>query len=308
MPLIVTGSIGIDSVEAPTGVAEDVLGGSTVYFAAAAGFFTPVRIVGAVGEDFPPQFMEVLKHFKVDARGLEKRNGSKTFRWRGKYMEDMNIRETLQVELNVLAEALPPVPQAYCDSRFVFLANTDPASQMQLLRNFPKRALAVADTMDLWIRTQRPKLEELFTKLDGVVLNDSEAYLLTEETNLVRAAERVADMGPKFVIVKKGEHGSLLLHKQGVASLPAFPARNVIDPTGAGDTFAGGVMGYLASVCGNEMQDGNLPLHLLRTAMAYGTVVASFAIESFSLDRLRQIRRGDIDQRFEHYRQMMTLG
>ncbi len=308
MSLIVTGSIGIDSVEAPTGVAEDVLGGSTVYFAAAASFFGKVRIVGAVGEDFPPQFLETFKHFDIDTRGLEKRAGSKTFRWRGKYHQNMNTRDTIQVQLNVLAEALPPVPREFRDSRFIFLANTDPGSQMQLLSNFPSSTLSVADTMDLWIQTQRDKLGELFTKLDGLVLNDSEAFMLTEDSNLIRAAEKIVKMGPKFVVIKKGEHGSILMHRQGVASLPAFPARDVIDPTGAGDAFAGGFMGYLAAHCADNTPTDNIPLHALRTAMAYGTVVASFTIESFSLDRMKQLRRGDIDRRFEHYRQMMRVG
>ena len=301
MPLIVTGSIGIDSVHAPTGDAEDVLGGSCIYFAAAASFFTPVRLVAAVGEDFPPHFLDTFRHFKIDLDGLEQRTGSKTFRWRGKYHENMNQRDTLEVELNVLAESLPPVPHHYRDSQFVFLANTHPAGQLDLLGNFPKRSLAVADTMDLWIETERPTLLKLLKQIDGLVLNDSEAFMLTEESNLIKAADHILTMGPKFVVVKKGEHGSLLIHKDGEIVLPAYPARAVIDPTGAGDSFAGGMMGFLSAT-------GDLSLGGLRQAMAYGTIIASYNIEAFSLDRMKQIARKDVDQRFASYRAMFDFG
>ncbi|MCX5659553.1 MAG: PfkB family carbohydrate kinase [Planctomycetota bacterium] len=301
MSLIVTGSIGIDSVEAPTGTAENVLGGSSIYFAAAASFFGPVRLVGAVGDDFPDAFLKTFKHFNVDLAGLERRAGSKTFRWRGKYHENMNLRDTLDVQLNVLGERLPTVPASYRDSRFVFLANTHPAGQLELLNSFPKRTLAVADTMDLWISTQRSTLLELFKKIDGLVLNDSEAQMLTGETNLIRAGEAVRALGPKFVVIKKGEHGSLLLSKEGTLALPAYPARDVVDPTGAGDSFAGGMMGSLSAT-------GDLSLAGLRKAMAYGTVVASYNIEAFSLNRMMQIGRPDLDRRVAEYSAMLRVG
>jgi len=300
MPLIVTGSIGIDTIHAPTGDAENVLGGSCIYFAAAASFFGPVRLVGAVGDDFPDHFLEIFKHFQIDLSGLEHRAGSKTFRWRGKYHENMNHRETLEVDLNVLAEALPPVPEHYRDSRHIFLANTHPAAQLELLASFPDRALAVADTMDLWIETEQPTLLKLLKQIDGLVLNDSEAILLTEQSNLVRAAEQILTLGPKFVVIKKGEHGAMLLHAQGHALLPAYPARDVVDPTGAGDSFAGGMMGYLAGTRDYSIAG-------LRRAMAYGTMVASYNIEAFSLDRLRQINRGHLDERLDQYRGMIHI-
>jgi len=303
MPLIVTGSIGIDSVEAPTGTAEQVLGGSSIYFAAAASYFGPVRVVGAVGEDFPEPFFNTFNHFKIDTEGIEKRAGSKTFRWHGKYHDNMNIRDTISVELNVLAEALPPVPMNYGDSKHIFLANTDPTSQMTLLNSFPNRTLAIADTMDLWINTQREALLELLKQLDGLVLNDSEAILLTGDTNLIRAAEAIEKLGPQFVVIKKGEHGSLLHHADGQVALPAFPAREVVDPTGAGDSFAGGMMGYLASLA----EDQTVTLHDLKRAMAYGTVVASYNIEAFSLDRLMNVSRADLDRRFETFQTMLKL-
>ena len=303
MSLIVTGSIGIDSVEAPTGTAEDVLGGSSIYFAAAASFFGPVRVVGAVGDDFPDQYLDTSRHFGIDLQGFEKRAGSKTFRWRGRYHENMNVRDTLLTELNVLAEALPTVPPAYRDSRYVFLANTDPVSQMTLLDSFPNCRLVVADTMDLWINTQRDELLELLGRVDGLVLNDSEAQALTGETNLVRAAEAVQRLGPGFVVVKKGEHGSLLHHRDGQVALPAFPARQVVDPTGAGDSFAGGMMGHLAAA----NVTGAPSLEQLKRALAYGTVVASFNIEAFSLERLTQLSRADLDERFEAFRTMLVV-
>jgi len=301
MPLIVTGSIGIDSIDTPTGSAQDVLGGSCVYFAAAASFFGPVRLVGAVGDDFPDHHMETFRHFNLDLAGLEKRAGSKTFRWSGKYHENMNDRDTLEVSLNVLAERLPTVPDHYRDSRHVFLANTHPAGQLELLASFPNRALAVADTMDLWIETERPTLLKLLKQIDGLVLNDSEATLLTKESNIVCAASAILDLGPKFVVIKKGEHGALLRHINGQAVLPAYPAHKVVDPTGAGDSFAGGMMGHLAAT-------GDHSIKSLRQAMAYGTMVASFNIEAFSLERLKQLTRNEIDTRFNEYRTMLDIG
>lgn len=300
MSLIVTGSIGIDSIEAPTGSVENVLGGSSIYFGAAASFFGPVRLVGAVGDDFPETFLDTFEHFHIDLAGLERREGSKTFRWRGRYHRNMNERDTLEVALNVLAEDLPPVPESYRNSAFVFLANTHPRGQIALLEQFPGHKLAVADTMDLWIETERQALGELLEQIDGLVLNDSEAFQLTGKSNIVRAAEAVLAMGPKFVIIKKGEHGAFLMHEEGMVALPAFAARDVVDPTGAGDTFAGGMMGQLA-------HSGDLSLAGVRQAMAYGTIVASFNIESFSLGRLEQITRDDIDQRLTQFQNMLKL-
>lgn len=300
MSLIVTGSIGIDTVITPNGQADEVLGGSSTYFAAAASYFGPVRLVAAVGEDFPTSFMPVFEHFKIDTAGLEKRAGSKTFRWTGKYLENMNDRETLSVELNVLAEDLPPVPENYKDSQYVFLANTHPAGQMALLEQFPNCKLSVADTMDLWINTANDELKALLKKITGLVLNDSEAKLLTGESNMIVAAEAILAMGPEFVVIKKGEHGSLLVHKEGIAALPAYPAKAVNDPTGAGDSFAGGMMGYLAA-------SDDVSLDAMKKAIAYGTIVASFNIEAFSLERMKQIGKGEIDKRLTEFRQTVQF-
>lgn len=294
MSLIVTGSIGIDNVITPSARADEVLGGSCTYFAAAASFFAPVRIVAAVGEDFPDKFAGVFKHFGVDTAGLEKRSGAKTFRWTGKYQQNMNDRDTLDVQLNVLGDRLPAVPPQYCDSRFIFLANTHPAGQMALLEQFKNPALVVADTMDLWINTAREQLGALLQRLDGLVLNDSEARLMTGENNMIAASQKIVAMGPKFVVIKKGEHGCLINHRDGVGVMHAYPALNVIDPTGAGDSFAGGMMGYLAEC-------GRVTLPAIKRALAYGTIVASYTIEAFSLQRLTEISRKEIDTRLAEY-------
>lgn len=301
MSLIVTGSIGIDSIEAPTGSADNVLGGSSIYFGAAASFFGPVRLVGAVGEDFPEEFLATFEHFAIDLEGLERRAGSKTFRWRGRYHANMNERDTLDVQLNVLAEDVPPVPESYRDSRFIFLANTHPAAQMALLENFPERKLAVADTMNLWIENELAALKDLMRQIDGLVLNDSEAFQLTGKTNIVRAAESILELGPRFVVIKKGEHGAFLLHDEGIGALPAYAARDVVDPTGAGDSFAGGMLGYLAAT-------GDTSLNGLRQAMAYGTIVASYNIESFSLDRLATLTAKELEDRYAEFGRMTRVG
>lgn len=302
MSLIVTGSVGIDTVETPDGQrADEVLGGSSIYFAAGASFFTKVRLVAAVGEDFPEHFHGQFEQFDVCTDGLEKREGSKTFRWHGRYHENMNDRDTLQVDLNVLGEALPPVPEHYRDSKYVFLANTHPAGQLALLEQFPESKLVVADTMDLWIETERELLTQLLGKIDGFVLNDSEAKMLTEENNVIRAADKVLEMGPRFVVVKKGEHGAILRHREGTGVLPAFPADEVVDPTGAGDSFASGMMGYLSAVDDTSVE-------AIKRAMAYGTVVASYTIEKFSVDRLAEIDRGMIDSRLEEFGSHLNIG
>ena len=304
MALLVTGTIGIDTLHAPTGSAERVLGGSCSYFAAAASFLTPVRLVGAVGGDFPGEHAATLESFNgVCLKGLERRPDSRTFAWGGRYLEDMNRRETLFTELGVLEEAPPKVPAAYQDSRFVFLGNTHPSVQLDLLRQFPRRALAVCDTMDLWINVARPELLALFREVDGVVLNDQEAMQLTEARNAVSAGKAMLDLGPRFVVVKKGEHGAILAHRSGVATLPAFPAdaAHVVDPTGAGDTFAGGLMAHIA-------RTGNGDLETIQAGMSWGTVMASFTIEAFGLERLRRLDAKQIDERMRRFQGAARVG
>jgi sugar/nucleoside kinase (ribokinase family) len=306
MALIVTGTIGIDTVYTPTGHREKILGGSCTYFAAAASFYGPVRIVAAAGDDFPPAFHETLKGFKgIDTAGLEIRKGSKTFAWGGKYLQNMNSRETLFTELGVLGERPPEVPAKFADSQYVFLANSHPGVQMGMLEKLPKRKLAVADTMDLWINIARAELDLLLTKIDGLVLNYDEAELLTGKSNTVAAARAVLKMGPKFVVVKKGEHGCILVHRDGIAALPAYPTEQVVDPTGAGDSFAGGMMGHIAA---HGMKTSTATsFHTLRESLAHGTVVASFNIESFSLERLSSLTRGELDKRYAEYVGMVRV-
>lgn len=300
MSLLVTGSIGIDTVITPFGHAEGVLGGSAVYFSLSASQFTPVRLVGAVGDDFPAEFRRVFEHRPIDLGGLEVRRGSRTFRWSGKFEGAMNEAETLNVHLNVLAEAPPEVPPAFLDSRLVFLANTHPALQKALIEKLRRPGLIVCDTMNHWIRTERDALLEVLSRVNGVILNDAEARELTEVINLIEAAEKLLTLGPRFVIIKKGEHGCLLMSEDGPTSVPAFPTKDVRDPTGAGDSFAGGVMGYLGTC---ERIDGAA----LRRAVARGTVMASFAIEDFSVGRVRSLTRGEVDARVGQYLRMLRL-
>ncbi|MHC4802706.1 MAG: PfkB family carbohydrate kinase [Planctomycetota bacterium] len=304
MTLLVTGTIGIDTVLTPTATADKALGGSCAYFAAAASLFGPVRVVAAVGGDWPDAHRAILEGFdNICLKGLERRPDSKTFAWGGRYLGNMNERETLFTELGVLEEDPPAVPPAYRDTEFVFVANTHPSVQAGLLSHFPDRKLAVADTMNLWIATAHAELMEVLGQVDGLVLNDSEAIQLTEIANAVSAARRILDFGPSFVVVKKGEHGAVLVHRDGVATVPAYPAGldQIIDPTGAGDSFAGGMMGHIASV-------GTTDFATIQTGLAWGTVTASFTLESFSLDRLAAIDRGDIDERMREFQAAARIG
>ena len=301
MPLLVTGSIGIDTVETPAGKRQDVIGGSAVYFSYAASFFTPVRLVGVVGEDHPDDLLRVFEGREIDTSGLEVRRGSKTFRWHGSYVDNINEAVTVEVDLNVLAERAPRIPDRFLDSRYVFLANTHPVLQQEMLCCLKSPRLVVADTMNLWIQTQRDELCKLLGQIHGLVLNDGEARLLTDERNLIRAARQVLKMGPKFVVIKKGEHGSMMVtDRDDLFVLPAYPADQVVDPTGAGDSFAGGMMGYLAT-------QGTFSAATIKRALAFGTVVASYTIEDFSLAGLQATDRERIDQRWHEFKQAMSF-
>lgn len=300
MSLLVTGSIGIDTVESPHGSVSDVLGGSAVYFSFAASFFSPVRLVAAVGEDFPDEFRAVLEACDLDLSGLEARKGSKTFRWHGRYEGDMNEAETVEVDLNVLAESAPKVPASFRDSKTVFLANTHPSLQRQLLGDLDGPEFVVCDTMNLWIEQERESLLETFRCVTGVIINDGEARLLTGEPNMIVAGERILELGPKFVVIKKGANGALLVSQEGADALPAFPTKMVRDPTGAGDSFAGGFLGYIAAKGAHDRAT-------LRGAMARGTVTASFTVEDFSLNRLKALSRDELDSRVGQYIEMLRI-
>jgi hypothetical protein len=244
--------------------------------------------------------VELLKSRDIDTTGLEVVPGKKTFYWRGKYQPNMNDRDTLEVHLNVFGEFDPVLPEEYRRSKFVFLANGAPGIQLKVLEQVPGRTLAVADTMDLWIQTAHADLMKLFKRIDGLVMNDSEAKLLTGDENLVRAGHAVRKMGPKFVVIKKGEHGAMFFSEHETYVMPAYPTPDVVDPTGAGDSFAGGMMGYLA-------EKGNFEPRTLKEALAYGVLVASFTVEDFSLDRMKQVERPDLERRMEEYRRMLSF-
>jgi sugar/nucleoside kinase (ribokinase family) len=300
MSLLVVGSIALDTVETPHGVVTDAVGGSATFFSYAASFFTPVRLVGVVGEDFPSAHREMLERRNIDTSGLSIEKGGATFRWRGKYEGDMSVAETLEVHLNVLGTFNPDLSEKFAKTPFVFLANGSPAMQRKVLSQATNRKLAVADTMNFWIETQRDELYALLREVDGLVLNDGEARMLTGEINLVRAGWKVLDLGPRFVIIKKGEHGAMFLSSEETFTMPAYPVADVVDPTGAGDSFAGGFMGYLAA-------EHRTDAAAFKSAMAYGTVVASMNVEDFSLRRFQRTERDEIDRRLESYRAMMSF-
>jgi sugar/nucleoside kinase (ribokinase family) len=291
--LLVTGSIGIDTVKTPFGVSKDCLGGSAVYFSMAASFFTSVRFLGAIGVDCPFDLKKIFKNRPVDFTGLEMRYESKTFRWAGSYQGAMNEAVTDFVELNVLAEEPPKMPEEYKDSKFVFLANTAPILKIQLLKQLKNPKFVAADTMNLWINNNLTDLKRLLKKIDCLVLNEGEARMIANEHNLITAAGKITKLGPSVVVIKKGESGSIIRQRNGdLFVLPAYPATLVKDPTGAGDSFAGGFMGYLA---GRNKTD----FATLKKAVAYGTVVASFTIADFSLKGLTKTTRRDIDKRLK---------
>ncbi len=300
MPLVVVGSVAIDNVETPTERRDNLLGGSATHFSYSASFFTSVRLVGVVGADWPEEHTQLLTSRGIDTSGLHVVEGGKTFTWTGRYEPNMNDRETLDVQLNVFGDFDPQLPEKYRHAKYVFLANGVPTVQMKVLEQVPGRRLVVADTMDLWINNEREDLDQLLTKLDGLVLNDSEAKLLTGTENLTLAGHRVREMGPRFVVIKKGEHGAMFFSEHETYVLPAFPTEKVIDPTGAGDSFAGGMMGYLA-------EQDNFEPETLKTAMAYGILVASFNVEGFGLERMQQITRDDIERRLGEYRKMLSF-
>ena len=299
MSLLVVGSIALDTIETPAGKAETVLGGSAVYFTAAAGHYTRVRLVGVVGEDFPKECRAFLGTLNADLAGLVTRPG-KTFRWHGRYAGAMNEAETVKVDLNVFGEFEPTIPAAFKDSDYVFLANGAPELQMKVLDQVASPRLTVADTMNLWIETRRPALDELLKRVDALCLNETEARMLTGESVLARAARALVNHGLESVVIKRGEHGVTVASKQGICALPAFPEENVVDPTGAGDSFAGAMMGYLAETGRTD------PATMLRAA-AHGTAVASFTVQGFGPQGVAALSREKIDRRVAELRATCTF-
>jgi sugar/nucleoside kinase (ribokinase family) len=296
MSLLVVGSVALDSVETPFGLKEDVLGGSATYFSTSASFFTPAKVVAVVGEDFPEAHLAFLRARGVDLEGVTREKG-RTFRWKGRYGWQLNEAETLDTQLNVFQSFSPKLPESYRDSQFVFLGNIHPELQSQVLDQVKGPKLVAADTMNFWINGSRPALLKTLKRVDLLFVNDAEARQLSGEHNIVRAARGVLAMGPKRVVIKRGEYGALLFDQEHIFACPALPLADVFDPTGAGDTFAGGFMGTLATA-------GKVDASVLRRAMVMGSVMASFTVEKFSLERLREVSRHDIHARFAEFKRL----
>lgn len=299
MSMLVIGSVALDSVETPSDRVEEVLGGSATYFAVAASYFTRVNLVAIVGSDFPENYVNLLKGHSVDLRGLEIRQG-KTFRWKGRYGADPNERETLSLCLNVFEDFHPQLTKEYRSSDYVFLANIDPSLHLEILKQLTNSKLIAGDTMDIWIEKRRKALLQMLTKVDIFILNDSEARMLTEEKNLIKAGQDILSLGPKIAIVKKGEHGVLLFSESDYFAAPAYPVESLCDPTGAGDSFAGGFLGYLAK--NGRADEGNL-----RKAVIYGSIMASYTVEAFSLDRLKSVTKEDIEGRYQEFENLVRF-
>lgn len=297
MGLLVVGSIALDSVKTPFGEVEEALGGSATFFSTAASYFTDVRLVAVVGEDFPEKHINFLKLRRIDLKGLEKKKGGKTFRWAGHYGYDLNEARTLKTELNVFEDFKPVLPQDYRSTEVVFLANIDPDLQRDVLGQVESPRLVAADTMNFWIEGKRESLLQTLKLVDILFINEAEARELAGEANLVRAARRITSFGPKTLIVKRGEYGVLMFNGGSIFSAPAYPLENVFDPTGAGDTFAGGFMGYLS----NTMDFGE---PALRRAIVMGSVMASFNVEDFSLNRIRDLDYKEIENRFREFKNL----
>ncbi len=298
MSVLVVGSLALDSIETPFGSVRDAVGGSATYIAAAASYFvSPIRVVGVVGGDFPKSGLAFLEERKVDLEGLEVVADGKTFRWSGRYHYDLNERDTLLTELNVFERFDPKIPDKYRRSRVVCLGNIDPVLQRRVLDQIEKPRLVVCDTMNYWIEKKNAELKETLKSIDALIVNDSEARLLSHEPNLIKAGRAIRRMGPNIVIIKKGEHGALLLTEQMVFSAPAYPMENIFDPTGAGDSFAGGFVGWLART--DDVSEENL-----KRAVIYGSTLASFSVEKFGVEGLADLTYLQIQDRFRQFREL----
>ncbi|MCM8787081.1 MAG: PfkB family carbohydrate kinase [Candidatus Omnitrophica bacterium] len=293
MSILVVGSIALDTVKTPYGLSKDILGGSATYFSISASFFSPVKLVAIVGTDFPSKYIKIFKKRKIDLKGLTIKEG-KTFRWQAEYSDDLNKVTTISTQLNVFSDFRPKILDEYKKAKFVFLANIDPKLQDYILSQVKSPQLVAADTMSHWIKEDTKDLINFLKKVDIFFLNDTEARLLTGENNLLKAAKSILKFGPKRIIIKKGEHGSMMVSNDSIFCLPSFLLEKVYDPTGAGDTFAGGLMGYLA-------MKRKINEEILRKALAYGTVMATFVIEDFSLKKLLKITRYDIKNRLKEF-------
>jgi len=293
--LLVVGSVALDTVETPFGNVKDALGGSAVYISIAAGYFTtPIRLVAVVGGDFPKEHIKFMESHQIDLDGLQKVEAGKTFRWGGKYHYDLNVRDTLFTDLNVFKNFDPKIPSGFKSSSYVVLGNIDPVLQLRVLNQINKPRLVVGDTMNYWIETKPKELMKTMKFMNAIIVNDSEARLLTHEPNLIKAAKKIIKMGPKIIIIKKGEHGAMLVTDDTIFSAPAYPLETIFDPTGAGDAFAGGFIGWIA-------RTDDLSTENLKRAVVYGSTLASFCVEKFSVDSLRDLSYLKIRDRFHSF-------
>ncbi|MCX5778378.1 MAG: PfkB family carbohydrate kinase [Elusimicrobia bacterium] len=294
MSILVVGSVALDSVKTPFGTREDALGGSGTYFSVSASYFTSVNLVAVVGSDFPQKHINLLKRHAIDVDGLQRVPG-KTFRWKGRYTYDLNTAETLDTQLNVFAQFKPSIPEKYKNSKYVFLGNIDPELQLEVLKQVKKPDLVVCDTMNFWISSKKKELIKTLKHVDILVINEAEVRQLAEEKNLVKAARMICSWGPKSLVVKRGEYGALFFNKGHIFSAPALPLEDILDPTGAGDSFAGGFVGYLAKT-------GDISDKSLRRAIVFGSVMASFNVEDFSVGRLDRLKWPIIKKRFDQFK------
>ena len=299
MDILVIGSVAFNSVETPFGRGDDVLGGSATYFSTSASFFTGVQLVAVVGDDFPEEPKEFLSSRGVDLAGLQTRPGE-TFRWKGRYGYDLNEAQTLETHLNVFETFHPQLPESYRKAEYVFLANIDPELQLEVLNQVERPKLIACDTMNFWIEGKREALVRTLGHVDILVINEAEVRQLADEANLVKASRAVLAMGPKTLVVKRGEYGVLVFTEHSIFSAPAYPLEEVFDPTGAGDTFAGGFMGYLAAT-------NNLSDETIRKATVFGSVMASFTVEDFSLNRLRKLSWSEVEDRFRRFQTLTAF-
>ena len=299
MSILVVGSVALDTVETPSGKVDNALGGAAVYFSMAARHFVDVRMVATVGDDFPKEHIDMLVRAGVDTKGLTRVEGS-TFRWGGKYFDELNKRETLFTDLGVFENFKPEIPEGWERSTHVFLANIDPELQLNVLDQIEKPKVVAFDTMNFWIERKRDKLEELLDRVDAIVINDEEATMLSGHSSMIEAARKIRGMGPRWVVVKQGEYGALMFSDHGVFSAPALLLDEVRDPTGAGDTFAGGFMGALA-------MSGELDDEAFRRAIIVGSVLASFAVEDFSLGRLAVVSNAEVKGRYSTFEELARI-
>jgi sugar/nucleoside kinase (ribokinase family) len=300
MSILVVGSVAFDTVRTPAGEGRDLLGGSATHFSVAASFFAPVRLVAVVGEDFDAEHLAPFRERGIDLAGLERLPG-RTFRWAGEYAEDLNDRRTLDTQLNVFADFEPRLPSGWAETPVVFLANIDPELQERVLDQVGRPRIVAADTMNFWIASKLEALRRTLGRVGILFINDAEARQLTGKSNVVRAAASIRALGPEVVVVKRGEHGAVVFDRDDVFAVPAYPLREVVDPTGAGDAFAGGFLGYLASRLDRGEPD-------YRRAAVVGSVMASFQVEAFSLERLRRLRPADIRERYEGFQRLTRFG